>query len=107
MTFGENFSPPANPGRTEKTMKTKRNNAPKKKSTKLSRAVKASWADESVARARAARHAVRIGRTTYTSVAKALAAHGLPASAIGRVRLAVQRDGKTVIEGRTVVLVKE
>lgn len=74
--------------------------APKKERSDADRSasVKESWSDPKVAKARAARHHVKVGGKEYNSVMMALTDLGLPAKYCIPFRKKLKASGKEVLE---------
>jgi len=74
--------------------------APKKERSDADRSasVKESWSDPKVAKARAARHHVKVGGKEYSSVMMALTDLGLPAKYCIPFRKKLKASGKEVLE---------
>lgn len=74
--------------------------APKKERSDADRSasVKESWSDSKVAKARAARHHVKVGGKEYNSVMMALTELGLPAKYCIPFRKKLKASGKEVLE---------
>ncbi len=90
--------------KTPKEPKTPKVPKERKTPEQRSAAVKDSWADESVRKARSARYNVRVDGTLYESVMKAFQALKLDTKPHQRVRRELVANGKVEHEGRKFVL---